>query len=381
MEKIEKLNLPKWEKAVIKIGSAIISPQGRGCVTKHLLSIANFINESRNQGKEIIIVSSGSFSAGLNTQPNTEKKAYISIEEKQAMSAIGQPLLMQIWSQLFDFNVAQILLTYDDISNRKRFINAKNTIKELLKIGVLPIVNENDTVSTDELKIGDNDNMSAYIANLVEADLLILCSDINGLYDSDPKLNENAKRINIVKNIDNKIYSLASNTTNPNATGGMITKIESAEKATSLGINTLIINGKKANNFADLLHNKVYGTLFKKKKNTISAKKHWILHALPSMGEIFIDNGAKVALVENKKSLLPSGIIKIKGNFHRGNAVNIFVTSEGKMKKLGKGIVKYNSDDLNKIKGKNSSDIKNILGYFISPVAIKRDDMIVTFSD
>ncbi len=307
------IKLPKWEKAVIKIGSAIISPQGEGCVTKYLLSIANFIIESKNQGKEVIIVSSGSVAAGLNTQPKAEKKAQFSIEEKQAMAAIGQPLLMQLWNRLFDFQCAQVLLTHDDIADRKRFINVKNTIRVLLKFGVLPIVNENDTVATDELKVGDNDNMAAYIANLIEADLLIICTDINGLYDSDPKINKDAKSIEVVEKIDENIYSLASKTTNPNATGGMITKIEAAEKATSLGINTVIINGTKSFIFNDLVENKLTGTLFKKRQTPISAKKHWIFNALPSMGNIYIDKGAMNALVVKKTSLLPSGIIDVEG--------------------------------------------------------------------
>ena len=376
----KKNKLPKWERAVIKIGSAIISPQGEGCVTKYLLSIANFIIESKNQGKEVIIVSSGSVAAGLNKQPKTEVKAQLSIEEKQAMAAIGQPLLMQLWNQLFDFQCAQVLLTYDDIADRKRFINAKNTIRKLLKFGVIPIVNENDTVATDELKVGNNDNLAAYIANLIEADLLIICTDIDGLHDSDPKINKNAKAIEIVERIDEKIRLFASSTTNSNATGGMITKIEAAEKATSLGINTVIINGTKSSNINRLLEGELIGTLFKKRRTPISAKKHWIFNALPSMGNIYIDKGAMNALIIKKTSLLPSGVINIEGEFKRGDAITILGNNKGEFINIGKGLIQYNSTDLMKIKGKNSSEIEKTIGYFLSDVVIQRDDMIITVS-
>ena len=251
--KMNGIAFNSWKRAVIKIGSGLIAPGGKKTSTKFTLPIAGFITECRNNGKEIILVSSGAVASGLSTQPEMLKRSQRTIPEKQALAAIGQSLLMASWSRFFDFPCAQLLLTYDDINNRKRFVNAKNTIKKLLEFGTLPIVNENDTVAIEELKVGDNDNLAAYIAMLAEADLLIICSDIDGLFDADPKKNKNAKLIPVVEKIDDKIFSLAGGTKNSIATGGMKTKIEAAQKASVRGIDTIILNATRREVFDDLL--------------------------------------------------------------------------------------------------------------------------------
>lgn len=369
--------LKPWRRAVIKVGSALIAPGGIKCSTKFTLPIAGFITECINAGKEIVLVSSGAVAAGLSTQPNMLKKNNRSIPEKQALAAIGQTLMMANWSRFFDFPCSQLLLTYDDIHNRKRYVNAKNALKKLLEMGTLPIVNENDTVAVEELKVGDNDNLAAYVAILAEADLLIICSDIDGLYDADPKRSKNAKLIPVVEKIDQSIYSLAGNSKNPLATGGMKTKIEAAQKAAIRGIDTIILNATKSEVFDQLIQGKLAGTIFKKTANPMTAKKHWMLHALSASGKIFVDAGAAKALIKKGASLLPSGINAVEGDFKQGESVQILFKDGKEVKQIAKGISQYGSSDLKKIIGKKSSEIKNILGYMITEEIVHRDELVL----
>ncbi|WP_434968572.1 glutamate 5-kinase [Rosettibacter firmus] len=374
---MEFITLSDWKRAVIKVGSGIIAPGGIKCSSKYTLPIAAFITECINRGKEIILVSSGAVAAGLSTQPQLLKKNNRSIPEKQALAAIGQTMLMASWSRFFDFPCSQILLTYDDIHNRKRFVNAKNTLKKLLELGTLPIVNENDTVATEELKVGDNDNLAAYVAMLAEADLLIICTDIDGLYDSDPKKNKNAKLIPVVEKIDSSIYSIAGDSKNSISTGGMKTKIEAAKKATVVGIDTIIINATKSEVFDYLLDGKLFGTIFKKNENPITAKKMWMLYALPANGKIIVDSGAAKAIQKKGASLLPSGIIDIEGEFKKNEAVEVYLKDANDLRLIAKGITQYNSNELKKIQGKKSNQIKNILGYLRTEEVIHRDELVL----
>lgn len=371
------INLSLWKRAVIKVGSALVAARGRGCSTQFLLPIAGFIMESINRGKEIILVSSGAVAAGLSTQPQKQQKESRSIPEKQAFAAIGQPLLMATWSRLYDFPCAQLLLTYDDFFNRKRYVNAKNTLVELLKLGTLPIVNENDTVAVDELKVGDNDNLAAHVAVMAEADLLIICTDIDGLYNANPRIDQDAQLITEVKKIDQSIYRLAKGKNSPLATGGMFTKIQAAEKAVARGIDTIIVNGTDQENFQLLLKQKLFGTLFHKIEKPITGKKYWMLHVLPTAGTVFVDSGAKNAICLKGASLLPSGIIKVEGDFSHGDAVLIVFQDGSSIQKIAKGICQYDMSDLDKIKGKHSSEIEKILGIFATDVVIHRDDLVL----
>jgi glutamate 5-kinase len=371
--------MPSWRRAVIKIGSGLIAPGGKKCSTRYTLPIAGFITTSKNQGKEIILVSSGAVASGLSMQPDMLRRSHRTIPEKQALAAIGQPLLMANWSRFFDFPCAQLLLTYDDVHNRKKFVNAKNTIRQLLQMGCLPIVNENDTVAVEELKVGDNDNLAAYVAMLAEADLLIICSDIDGLYDGDPRRNANARLLPFVDKIDAAIYALAGGSKNPIATGGMRTKIEAAQKATMRGIDTVVLNGSRREVFDQLLADQLYGTLFRAAENPMTAKKHWMLHALSATGQVMVDAGAARALQQRGASLLPSGVLSVEGNFEKGEAV-LVMTQQGKVVTgIAKGIACYGSRDLSKIKGKKSSQIKSILGYSTTEVVIHRDDLVLIY--
>lgn len=374
---MDPIKIPDWKRAVIKVGSSIVAPDGNGCSSRFTLAIANFIIQNNNLGREIILVSSGAVAAGLATQPSLKNKINRSIPEKQALAAIGQSLLMQSWSRYFDFPCAQILLTMDGLHNRERYVNAKNTINELLRLGTLPIVNENDTVAVEELKVGDNDNLAAHVAVLAEADILIICTDIDGLFDDNPSKNKDAKLVPVVEKINSEIYALAGDASNPMATGGMRTKIEAAEKAVASGIDTIIVNGTKSKSFDQLLAGNLLGTLIKKLKTPVAAKKYWLTHAIQSEGKIFIDDGAKNALNNKGASLLSSGITKIEGYFSIGSAVSI-ICPDGKSEKIiAKGITQYNSQDLDKIKGKKSSEIEGILGYLNNKEVIHRSDMVL----
>lgn len=375
---MEFTTIRQWRRAVIKVGSGLIAPGGQRISAKHMLPIASFITESRNQGKEIILVSSGAVAAGLSTQPQMQKRSHRSIPEKQALAAIGQTLLMASWSRFFDFPCSQILLTYEDIHDRRRFVNAKNTIQNLLELGTLPIVNENDTVAVEELKVGDNDNLAAYVAMLAEADLLIICTDIDGLYEADPKRNKNAKLIPVVEKIDNGIYALAEDSKNPIATGGMKTKIEAAHKAVVRGIDTVILNSTKKEVLDNLLNGKLTGTIFRKSSNPMTAKKHWLLHAKTDGRKIFIDEGAAKAVCQKGASLLASGITSVEGDFKKGDSVEIFFKENKITKLVAKGITRYNSNDLKKIIGKKSSEISSVLGYEGKREVVHRDELVVT---
>lgn len=368
--------MPNWNRAVIKIGSALVAPEGYRISNKYALDIASFITACRNQGKEIILVSSGAIAAGFSMS-GKETFGQFSIQEKQAMAAIGQPLLMSFWSKFFDFPCAQLLLTYQGIYDRQRFVNAKNTLLELLSWKTLPIINENDTVVIDEIKVGDNDNLAAHVAVLAGADILFICTDINGLYDSNPKKEKKAEQIKVVQTINKSIYDLADGPGSKCATGGMVTKIQAAEKATSRGIDTIIFDGTRRKNFEKILNDELCGTIFIKCSSPLKAKKHWMVHTLKSKGSIFVDLGAKKAIMQKGASLLPSGIINVHGNFDIGDAVDIIYQKEFDDQKIAKGIVHYNSQDLKKIKGVKSSEIKSILGFIYTDEVIHRDDLVV----
>ncbi|MBN2093615.1 glutamate 5-kinase [candidate division KSB1 bacterium] len=371
------MQIPDWKRAVIKVGSALVAPDGKGCSTRYLLALASFIIESRKRNREVIVVSSGAVAAGLSTQPQFQLKSQRSIPEKQALAAIGQSLLMASWSRFFDFPCAQLLLTYDDILNRRRFINARNALKELLAMGALPIVNENDTVAVHELKVGDNDNLAAYIADLAEADLLIICSDVNGLYNADPRDNPEAQLIAEVDKIDKNVYELAGCGKGPLGTGGMRTKIQAADKATARGIDTIIINGTEAISFDTLLKGQLPGTIFRRTQNPMAAKKHWLLYALLQSGTILVDEGAARAICNKGASLLPSGVLAVEGKFTHGEAIKIVAQNGAQVKEIAKGITQYSAHDLQKIKGHQSTEIEKLLGYFSTEEVVHRDEMVL----
>lgn len=371
--------LPSWRTAVVKVGSALVAPDARGCSTRYLLPIAQWVRESQSQGKTVIIVSSGAVAAGLALQGRANATGTLTIPEKQALAAIGQPELMKHWSRLFDIPCAQVLLTYDDLRRRARFVNAKNTLAALIDAGVLPIVNENDTVAVEELQVGDNDNLAAFVAVLAEADLLVMCSDVDGLYDADPHTTPDASRISNIDRIDASVHALAGGSHHAAASGGMRTKIEAAEKATDRGIPAVIINGKKRAHLDALRNGTVPGTLFKRATlgRQLSSRKHWMRHALPTTGTLLVDAGAATALREHGASLLPSGIVDVQGTFAQGDAVVVTRQTETDTTPIAKGITQYSAADVRAIQGKQSTDLTHILDIAPTDYVIHRDDLVL----
>jgi glutamate 5-kinase len=363
----------KFNRVVIKVGSALVSPDAKGCSGKYLLAIARFISQCQQAGKEIILVSSGSVSAGRGLIVHGSPS--LSIPTKQAMAAVGQMKMMANWQRFFDVPCGQLLITHGDLKDRQRYINIKNTLRVLLENGVIPIVNENDTVATDELKVGDNDNLAALVALVSEADSLFILSDIDGLYEQDPRVNPQAKLLPEITTIDSSVYAMAGVTNNHIATGGMKTKIQAAEKAVENGIETYIINGSRGEVFEQILRGENPGTHFVAKQGVTRARKHWLKHTLKSNGKIMLDTGAVNALIKKGASLLPSGVTEVSGEFSVGDCVDIYNSVNGQY--IAKGICQYSSRDLKRIQGKKSDEITLILGCCPSKVIIHRDDMVV----
>ncbi|WP_213997791.1 glutamate 5-kinase [Arsukibacterium sp.] len=361
-----------WRRIVIKVGSALIAPSAHGCSTRYLLTIAHFIAECRLAGKEVVLVSSGSVAAGRNAIAAKQQPLPINI--KQAMAAVGQSRMMACWSQLFDFDCAQILLTHDDLQNRRRYLNIDNTLRTLLTNQVLPIVNENDSVATAELKVGDNDNLAALVAIVVDADVLLICSDIDGLYTANPRLDAGAQHIAEVARVTSAIYAMAGGSHHAIGTGGMLTKVQAADKATKAGIDTLIINGQDPGSFEKLLTGWAVGTRFVRQQDRLSAKKHWLLNTLKQQGVIEVDAGACVALQQNGASLLASGIVSYSGSFEKGDALLI---TGPQQQLLAKGVSQYSSKELGLIKGLHSKDIVAVLGYCPSEEVVHRNDLVL----
>jgi glutamate 5-kinase len=362
------------KRLVIKIGSNILASADKGLNTKRLKTIISDISSIIDGGYEIVIVSSGAIAAGLKKLGLKGKPQDIRLQ--QAAAAIGQSSLMWAYEHIFgrfDKKVAQVLLTRDDIANRLRYINAKNTLFTLMAYGVIPLINENDPIAVDEIKFGDNDMLAALAASLVEADMLIILSDVNGLYSKDPKL-KTAKLIKHVPEITPAIEKLAGGRGSAVGTGGMYSKLLAAKQATDHGIPVVIMNGRKSGMLARLADGRSVGTYFEPGKERLSSKKGWIAYGVRSRGAIYLDDGAVDALIHKGKSLLPSGITKIEGQFKVGDYIRC-LNNEGK--KIAKGLTNYSSEDLDKIKGKKTSEIESALGFKYSDEVIHRDNLVV----
>ena len=364
----------KMKRIVIKIGSNILASSDTGLNIKRLHAIAKDISGVIDRGIEAVVVSSGAIAAGLKKLGLKEKPEDIKL--KQAAAAIGQSSLMWAYEQSFaEFRkkVAQILLTRDDISDRLRYINVKNTLFTLLSYGVIPLINENDPIAVDEIKFGDNDMLAALVAGLVEADMLVILSDVDGLYTRDPKY-KNAMLIENVDRITADIQKLADGKSSAVGTGGMRSKLIATKQANDHGIPVAIISGKKSGLLSRLLNGESIGTYFKPNEQRLSFKKGWIAYGVRSKGSLVLDDGAVNALTVMGKSLLPSGIAKIEGHFEVGDYVRC-VNMQGK--KIAKGLTNYSSKDLEKIKKKKTTEIEKILGYKYSDEVIHRDNLVI----
>lgn len=364
----------KMKRLVIKIGSNLLASAAKGLNTKRLHTITRDISEIINAGHEVVIVSSGAIAAGLKKLELREKPHDIKLQ--QAAAAIGQSSLMWAYEQNFaEFNkkVAQVLLTRDDISDRLRYINAKNTLLTLISYGVIPVINENDPIAVDEIKFGDNDILAALAAGLVEADMLVILSDVDGLYSKAPQ-KAGASIIKTVKEITPDIKKLAGGRGSAVGTGGMYSKLIAAGQANDHGIPVVIMNGRKKGLLSKLVSGGSVGTYFKAREQRMSSKKGWIAYGVRSRGAIYLDDGAVKALTTMGKSLLPSGITKTEGKFAVGDYVRC-ISKDGK--KVAKGLTNYSSGDINKIQGKRTKEIEKILGYKYSDEVIHRDNLVI----
>ena len=373
------------KRVVIKIGSSVISNRDKGCSQlecglsrEWVRHYARKIKVIRDKGYDVVLVSSGAIMAGRERLEFG--RADLTVPEKQACAAIGQSFLMHTYEKAFEkkgLMVAQILLSHDDLGNRRRYLNAKHTIEALLEKGVIPIINENDSVTVEEIKIGDNDSLSATVACLVDAQLLIILSDVEGLYDRDPSLKnktEKAQLISHVSKVNEDIERIAGKSKNRLTVGGMLTKVQAAKKTMSFGIPTLVVNGLDEMVIENIFAGKEVGTLFWSGKGKIRDRKHWIAHTLKPAGTLTIDEGARKALVERGKSLLPAGLIKVKGDFEFGNALTLLDESG---KEIGRGLVNYNSRDLERIKGMKTSAVRNLMEESFYEEVIHRDDLVI----
>lgn len=363
-------------RIVVKVGTSTLTHSTGKLNINRMEMLVRQLADLRNQNREVVLVTSGAVGVGLGRLGLSERPA--TIVQRQALAAIGQGLLMQVYEKLFaeyGQTVAQILLTRSDISDRKRYLNARNTILALLNYQVIPIINENDTVATEELKIGQNDALSALVAGLIEADLLVLLSDIDGLYTADPKKDKNAKLITLVSEITPEILSMAGGSSTLFGTGGMITKLEAARMATAAGVSMVLMNGSDPSQIQLIFAGEPVGTVFLSSPTVVSSRKRWIAYGPQVAGELVIDSGAEQALTKQGKSLLPSGIIKINGNFEEGDLVKIV---NNKREELGRGLTNYGSEQLQKIIGKKCAEIEKILGFKTADEVVHRDNLVIT---
>ncbi len=353
---------------ILKIGSSNLVDSKGKLKEKWLQSLAKDIKKLKKKGKKFVIVSSGAIALGKNYLKVKQKN--IKIEMSQALASIGQIHLTNIYRKIFEKNkikIGQILISLDDTEQRRRAINAKRTFENLFKLGAVPIVNENDTTATSEIKYGDNDRLAARVAQIISANTLVIFSDVDGLYSS----LENKKIIKEVSNVDEKIYSFVKNKKNYYGSGGMKTKLEAAKICMNAGCHMAIANGKHINPLSKLLKENIC-TWFLPKVSTLDARKKWIISSIGSNGKIYIDNGALRAL-RNGKSLLSAGITKVEGTFSKGDNI-LIVDNDGK--ESARGLTSFSSEEINKIKGLKSDQIEKILGYSSKSEIIHRDDMV-----
>lgn len=362
-------------RLIVKIGSNIVAGGEVSLNTRRIRSIAQAVSALSDMGHEVVLVSSGAIAAGMKRMGLRKRPQDIML--KQAAAAAGQPALMWMYEKYFKGfkkQVAQVLLTRDGLSDRKMYINSKNTLNTLLERGLIPIVNENDTVATDEIRFGDNDQLAFLVAALIEADRLVILSDVAGLYTQDPKKNKRASIVRTVTKITDEMKKKASAAGSEFGTGGMYSKLLAAEKAMRSGITVNIINGHKPALLVSLVKGKRHGTEFKPAAGRLAARKSWIAFGIRMRGAVALDDGAAKAVVERGKSLLPSGIVSVDGAFSIGDAVYCL---DSKGQRIAKGITNYSADEIRKIKGKKTSEIQGVLGYRYSDEVIHRDNMVI----
>jgi len=363
--------LPSWRRAVLKVGSNLLAADGGGLTARYAETLAAFITASRVAGRQVVLVSSGAVAAG-RAQLRAHAPAGSDLAARQALAALGQAPMIALWQSLSPRPVAQVLLTHDDLRNRRRYLNARATLRELLALDVLPVVNENDTVAVDELKLGDNDNLAAIVAALVDADLLLIASDIDALYSADPRRDPDAVPLTRVDALTPEVLAMAGGSGSSVGTGGMHTKLEAAAKASAAGIPTALFSGRDEATVSLLGQNRLRGTLFATGRSRMQARKYWLRHAPAAPGRIHVDAGAVRALAGGRASLLPGGVLDVSGEFHRGDLVEI-VDEAGRH--VARGLSQYGFAEARRLAGKHSREIESLLGYSYGAEIIHRDDL------
>lgn len=370
-------NFDKKRRIVVKVGSSTISHATGKLNYKRIEHLVRELADLQNQGKQMILVSSGATNAGL--APLHLDKKPRSIRERQALAAVGQGVLMHTYEMMFrEYGqiVGQVLLTRMDSQDRSKFMNSRNTLLTMLDMGIIPIINENDVVAVDEYKIGDNDTLSAMVSGLVDADLLILLSDIDGLYTANPKTDPTATIIPLVENIDKHIYEIAGDAGSSMGTGGMHTKIQAASIATAADVDMVIASGSVDGIISRICDGEEIGTLFKAKEVPLHSKKRWLVSGSKAKGDILVDKGCRDAIIDKGSSLLPVGIVRIDGIFQEGDIVNVVYDGIT----IAKGITNYSSININAIKGLKTTDITKVLGHDgIYDEVIHRDNLVAMY--
>ncbi|EDY87114.1 glutamate 5-kinase [gamma proteobacterium HTCC5015] len=370
---LERQQLRQSRSWVVKIGSALITEDGKGLAHSRIDNWVAQLAALRKAGVSIALVSSGAVAEGMarlgwRSRPSTQ-------HELQAAAAVGQMGLIQAWESAFarhGLRTAQILLTHDDLANRRRYLNARSTLKTLLELGVIPIVNENDTVATDEIRFGDNDSLGAMVANLIEADILTLLTDQDGLFDADPRSNPEATLIADADADDEQLLQVAGSG-GALGRGGMQTKVLAARKAARSGAHTLIARGDQTDILQRLFNGEPLGTLLVAASAPIAARKQWLASQLHAAGELHLDDGAAKALTQGDKSLLPIGVTAVEGNFQRGDLVRCL---DAGGREIARGLCNYNTDDAKAIIGQASAQLAETLGYSGDPEMIHRDNLV-----
>mgnify|MGYP001312373061 CR=1 FL=1 len=367
----------RYRRIVVKCGTSLLTAGSDRLDLEAMSRIVTQVARLIAQGARIVIVSSGAQAAGRHRLAHRLRPGQR--PSRQAFASVGQTHLMQSWDELFDWHdivVAQVLLTRRDLADRLGYLNARTTLRDLLDAGTVPIVNENDAVALDQVlasRIGENDSLSAHVANLIDADLLVILTDVDGLYDADPRTNPNARLIPRVERIDSTIERFAAGAHGP-GTGGMVTKLLAARVAVQGGCDVVIANGHAPNVLLRAAAGEPVGTFFPATANPIESRKRWILGSMTSSGSIVVDDGAAVALRERGRSLLPAGICEVRGSFERGESVPVFDRAG---ERVAVGVTNYSSDELARIKGLRSDRIPEVLGYSYGEEAIHRDNLVV----
>lgn len=374
---MSKRNLiPQAKRWVVKIGSALLTNDGKGLDAEAIAGWVAQMAELRLRGIELVLVSSGAVAAGMHRLGWDHRPT--EIHKLQAAAAVGQMSLIQTYEvefQRYFLHTAQVLLDHDDLSSRQRYLNARSTLKTLISLNVVPVINENDTVVTDEIRFGDNDTLGALVANLIEADLLVILTDQKGMFDSDPRTNPNAVLLSEIAADDARLEQMAGGTGGALGRGGMITKVRAARVAARSGADTVIVGGRIENALLRIAGGENIGTFLWAEQKPQAARKRWISGQLQTRGTLILDDGAIKVVREQGKSLLPVGVKGVRGDFTRGDMV-ICADDEGR--EIARGLVNYHADEARKIIGKPSSQIIEILGYKDDNELIHRDNLVLS---